>query len=118
MTYRPTPFLGSTNVEFNGNITLLVDNVVYSAAEGFVNFCKESGFAKIYGTASGGDGIMLFPQYFIFPNSKLVVALTPAIGLDNTGHANEEVRTQPDVYYESCYGNFDELINYVIAQLL
>lgn len=34
------------------------------------------------------------------------------------GHANEEVRTQPDIYYESAFGNWNELINYVIDHLL
>lgn len=112
MTYNPT-----FDVEFNGNIILLTDNIVYSAAEGFANFCKEKGFAKIYGTTSGGDGIMLWPQYFVLPNSKLVIELASAMGLDNTGHANEEVRTQPDVYYESAFGDFNELINYVLEEI-
>jgi C-terminal processing protease CtpA/Prc len=112
MTYSPTGEVG-----FTGNITLLIDNMVYSAAEGFANFCKEYGFAKIYGTSSGGDGIILFPQYFVLPNSKLVIGAASAIGFDSTGYANEEVRTQPDVYYESSYGNFNELINYVIEDL-
>ena len=112
MTYSPTGEVG-----FTGNITLLIDNMVYSAAEGFANFCNEYGFAKIYGTSSGGDGIILFPQYFVLPNSKLVIGAASAIGFDSTGYANEEVRTQADVYYESSYGNFDELRNYVLSEL-
>lgn len=105
-------------VDFNGTINLLVDNVVFSAAEGFVNFCKENDFAEIYGTRSGGDGIMIWPLYFILPNSKLVINSASAIGLDNTGQSNEEVRTQPDVEYESTFGNWTELINYAIEDLL
>lgn len=34
--------------------------------------------------------------------------------LDHNGHASEEVRTQPDFYYESNFGNFTELIDYVL----
>ncbi|KXH71682.1 MAG: hypothetical protein AM326_11520, partial [Candidatus Thorarchaeota archaeon SMTZ-45] len=56
MTFSP---LGEFN--FSGNIVALMDNYVYSAAEGFVNFCKETGFATLYGTASGGDGLMIRP---------------------------------------------------------
>jgi len=36
---------------------------------------------------------------------------------DHTGHANEEVRTQPDIYYESSFDNHTELIDYVLDNL-
>ena len=104
-------------VDFNGDIILLTDNVVYSAAEAFTLFCKQTGFATICGTTSGGDGIMEFPTYYALPNSKLVICITSALGLDHTGHASEEVRTQPDIYYESSFGNHTELIDYVLANL-
>jgi C-terminal processing protease CtpA/Prc len=113
MTYNPVG-----DINFTGEIVLLIDNIVYSAAEGFTNFCREYDFATIYGTTSGGDGIIIFPLYFVLPNSKLVISSASAIGLDATGHANEEVRTQPDVYYESAFGNWNELINFVIDDIL
>lgn len=104
-------------VNFNGEIILLTDNFVYSAAEGFTLFCKQTGFATIYGTTSGGDGIMEFPTYYTLPNSKLVICISSALGLDHTGHASEEVRTQPDFYYESSFNNHTELVDYVLASL-
>lgn len=104
-------------VNFDGEIIVLTDNYVYSAAEGFSLFCKQTGFATIYGTTSGGDGIMEFPTYFTLPNSKLVICISSALGLDHTGHASEEVRTQPDYYYESTFGNFTQLIDYVLGNL-
>lgn len=104
-------------VNFDGEIIVLIDNFVYSAAEAFALFCKQTGFATIYGTTSGGDGIMEFPTYYALPNSKLVICISSALGLDHTGHASEEVRTQPDFYYESTFGNFTELIDYVLANL-
>jgi hypothetical protein len=110
------PPMSETN--FAGNIVVLMDHYVYSAAEGFVSFCKESGFAKLYGTASGGDGLMIRPFNFVLPNSKLVINSASALGLDSTGHVNEEVRTQPDVSFESAFGAWDELINFTIADLL
>jgi hypothetical protein len=113
MTFNP---MGE--FEFTGNIVVLMDNYVYSAAEGFVNFCKETGFATLYGTASGGDGLMIRPFNFVLPNSKLVINSASALGLDSTGHVNEEVRTQPDVVYESSFGNWTELIDFTIAELL
>ncbi|NHJ48894.1 MAG: hypothetical protein FK733_14005 [Asgard group archaeon] len=105
------------NVNFTGEIILLTDNIVYSAAEGFANFCKQTDFATIYGTASGGDGLLLWPIYCVLPNSKIVINLASTLGLDIDGQANEEIRTQPDVYYESAFGNFTELIDYVIQDL-
>ncbi|OLS29303.1 MAG: hypothetical protein ThorAB25_16840 [Candidatus Thorarchaeota archaeon AB_25] len=114
--YKHT-FTPTYEVNFNGEISLLIDNVVYSASEGFTCFCKQTGFATIYGTTSGGDGIMEFPTYFCLPNSKMVITLSSALGLDQTGHSSEEFRTQPDVYYESSFGNHSELIDYVRSQL-
>ncbi len=104
-------------VNFNGEIIVLTDNVVYSAAEAFTLFCKQTGFATIYGTTSGGDGIMEFPTYYALPNSKLVICITSALGLDHTGHASEEVRTQPDFYYESNFNNHTEVIDFILANL-
>jgi C-terminal processing protease CtpA/Prc len=110
------PPMSETN--FTGDIDVLMDHYVFSAAEGFVNFCKEAGFATLYGTASGGDGLMIRPFNFVLPNSKLVINTASALGLDSTGHVNEEVRTQPDVFYESAFGNWTELIDFTIADLI
>ncbi len=111
-TFTPT-----YEVDFNGDISVLSDQVCYSATEGFLCFCKQTGFATIYGIASGGDGIMEFPSFFTLPNSKIVITVTSALGLNQTGHSSEEYRTQPDVFYESSFGNFTELIDYVRSRL-
>ncbi|MHA1953652.1 MAG: S41 family peptidase [Candidatus Heimdallarchaeaceae archaeon] len=100
---------------FDVEIILLIDNVVYSAAEAFTSFCKQTGFATIYGTTSGGDGITPWPLYYVLPNSKIVIQLPSAMGLDYLGNSNEEVRTQPDVIYESAFGDYNELIEYVLS---
>lgn len=112
-TYTPTH-----EVDFDGEIILLTDFMVYSAAEGFTNFCKQTGFATIYGTPSGGDGFFIWPIYCVLPNSKIAITMTSSMSLDWTGHANEEVRTQPDVYYESPFMNHDELINFILKEIL
>jgi hypothetical protein len=104
--------------DFNGEVIVLIDNMVYSASEGFCYFGKNYEFATFYGTPSGGDGLMIYPLYYVLPNSKLVVEFASSLGLDSSGYANEEVRTQPDVYYESEYGNNNELINFVINDLV
>jgi hypothetical protein len=109
----------SGSLNFTGEIHLLIDNIVYSAAEGFLHFCKTSNFVDtIYGIPSGGDGLMIWPLYFVLPNSKLVINSACSLGLNPDGYANEEYRTQPDVFYESSYGDWDELILYTISDIL
>lgn len=105
-------------VDFNGEVIILIDNMVFSASEGFCYLGKNYELATFYGTTSGGDGLMFYPLYYVLPNSKLVVEFASSLGLDSSGYANEEVRTQPDVYYESDYGNHNELINFVINDLV
>ena len=104
-------------VDFSGTISLLIDNIAYSASENLAIFCRESNFATIYGIPCGGDGIIPTPIFFTLPNSKIVIRAPPSIGLESNGEANEEFRTHPDVYYESSFGNFNELIEFVIEDI-
>jgi len=111
-TYTPTH-----EVDFDGEVILLTDFMVYSAAEGFTNFCKQTGFATIYGAPSGGDGFFVWPLYCVLPNSKIAITMTSSMSLDRTGHANEEARTQPDVYHESPFMDHDELIDFILEEI-
>jgi C-terminal processing protease CtpA/Prc len=105
-------------IEFKGSISILIDTMVYSAAEGFLHFARKYNFAdKIYGIPSGGDGLMVWPLFIVLPNSKLVINSASSLGLDSDGNANEEVRTQPDVFFESSFGKWDELIEFVIDDI-
>lgn len=105
----------SHDIDFKGKIIILIDRITFSATDAFALFCKETGFGNLYGIPTGGDGISESPVFYVLPNSKLVVRFTPAMGIDYTGHANEEVRVYPDTYYESVFGNHDELLTYVVA---
>lgn len=107
----------SSDINFEGKIIILIDKITFSATDAFALFCKETGFGTFYGIPTGGDGISESPVFYVLPNSKLVIRFTPAMGIDYTGHANEEVRVKPDYYYESEFGNRDELIEYVIENL-
>jgi len=93
---------------------LLTDRTVYSAAEGFTNFCKQTGFATIIGTTSGGDGFFIWPVYIVLPHSKLVITMTSSMSLDKQGKANEETRTTPDIIHETNITNHQELIDYTL----
>ncbi|MHA1908440.1 MAG: S41 family peptidase [Candidatus Thorarchaeota archaeon] len=108
----------SRELDFKGRIVVLVDAITFSATDAFALFCKETGFAKLYGIPTGGDGISDSPIYYILPNSKLLVRFTPGMGIDYTGQANEEVCVHPDVYHESPFGDMEELVNFVLDQEL
>ncbi|MEA1993015.1 MAG: S41 family peptidase [Euryarchaeota archaeon] len=99
---------------FDGDIYLLVDRWVYSASENFASFAKESGFATLVGTTTGGDGISTGPTSFVLPNSKLIVAAADSMGINPDGTANEETHTAPDIYVEREYGGGDEMLEYVL----
>ncbi|MHA2205035.1 MAG: S41 family peptidase [Candidatus Thorarchaeota archaeon] len=104
----------SDEIDFRGRIVVLIDAITFSATDAFALFCKETGFAKLYGIPSGGDGISDSPIYYILPNSKLLVRFTPGMGIDYTGQANEEVCVHPDVYHESPFGDMEELVDFVL----
>ncbi|NHJ49921.1 MAG: hypothetical protein FK733_19165, partial [Asgard group archaeon] len=107
---------GENPVAFDGEISVLVDKYVYSSAEAFSVFCKNTGFATLYGTNTGGDGIG-HQFFFVLPHSKLVIKYSFALGLFESGHANQEIHTSPDVYYQSAAGNWEELIDFTINDL-
>lgn len=82
---------------YQGKIFLLVDEDVFSAAEGFAYFVKNTEFATIVGTKTGGDGITLGVINSVFLNSGLVFTCTNTLGYDPTGQINEENPTTLDI---------------------
>ncbi|GEM_PF-331302 len=100
MRLFPHPVLPRRSVGFEGSIVLLVDDRVYSASENLARFAKETGWATLVGTATAGDGITVYPAYFVLPNSQLVARIPLVLGFDGLGRVNEAQRTQPDVYAE------------------
>lgn len=104
-------------VGFSGKIYLLVDEKVYSSAESFASFCKDSGFATLVGETTGGDGIGLDPIFFSLPNSKMVIRFSGMLVLNNDETINEEVHTIPNVEIDATIGSMyekDNSIQYVI----
>lgn len=86
----------STNSKFQGNIYLLVDDIVYSSSESFAIFCKNTGFATLIGEKTGGDGGGIDPILFDLKNSGLIVRMTSEMYLTRQGICNEEFKTIPD----------------------
>ncbi|WP_312939543.1 S41 family peptidase [Oscillibacter sp.] len=82
---------------FHGAIWVLVSEAVYSASESFALFCKDTGFATLVGTQTGGDGIGIDPIFLQLPNSGILVQFTALYGLNADGSSNEETGTTPDI---------------------
>lgn len=98
---------------YDGKIFLLVDEDVFSAAEGFASFIKNTEFATIVGTQTGGDGITLGVINSVLPNSGLVFTYTNTLGYDPTGEINEENPTKPDIESASYRQSIETIENMI-----
>ncbi|NMA82548.1 MAG: hypothetical protein GX962_01635 [Epulopiscium sp.] len=81
---------------FEGEIYLLIDEKVYSSAEAFTLFCKETGFATIVGRNSRGCSSRVSPLPTSLPNSGLVFRYTNLYRINKDGSSNVEFGTTPD----------------------
>jgi hypothetical protein len=105
------------SVNFEGKIYLLVDQKVYSASEGFASFAKDTGFATLAGVKTGGDGIGFDPIICTLPNSGYVINFPCVMGLTSKGVCDEDVKTEPDIYFPTEYTHYpsdDDLVQYII----
>ncbi len=85
------------SVGFQGEVYLLVDDKVFSAAEAFASFAKATGWATLVGQATAGDGGSGDPLPFALPNSGLIVRFPLKMMLNPDGTSNYEVGTVPDI---------------------
>jgi len=85
---------------FFGRIFLLVDDLVYSSAEAFALFARQTDWATLVGTRTGGDGVGIDPVVFSLPHSGLLVRMAQSLGLNPDGSVNNESGTQPHYYVE------------------
>lgn len=82
---------------FKGNIYLIVDKSVYSAAENFAYFAKNTGFATIVGSKTrGGSAFDYGFALFSLKNSGLIGRMTSGMTLSIDGFCNEYLKTTPD----------------------
>ena len=89
--------ISHSNVGFEGNIWVLVDDGTYSAADQFAIFCKRTGFATLVGTETGGNGAGSTPYMFALPNSGLLVRYEAFYAFNDDGTCNAIVGTKPDI---------------------
>lgn len=81
---------------FEGQIWLLIGPQVYSSAESFAVFCKQTDFATLVGQPTGGSnsGGAIFYE---LPNTHLLVQFDVEYCLNDDGSCNMEAGTKPDI---------------------
>lgn len=94
---------------FQGKIWVLIDSQVYSSAESFAVFCKDTGFATLVGKPTGG-GNTGGPVMFELPNSHLLVAFDVEYALNSDGSCSQEIGTMPDIESEDSLQTVLDLI--------
>ncbi len=94
---------------FNGKVWLLVGPSVYSSAEAFAVFCKDTGFATLVGQTTGGSDSG-GPILFELPISHLLIQFDVEYCLNADGSCNQEMGTVPDIETEDALLEVLELI--------
>ncbi|SHI43911.1 S41 family peptidase [Lutispora thermophila] len=84
-------------LDFKGKVYLLVDRYVFSSAEKFASFAKDSGFAILIGEPTGGDRVFAEIPFAYLPNSGLVIRFSAELGINNDGTINMETKTTPHI---------------------
>lgn len=105
-TYEPD----TSEALFKGKIWVLASSSVYSAAEGFAVFCKQTGFATIVGKTTGGSnsgGAILFE----LPNSHCLVEFDVEYCLNPDGSCSQEIGTTPDIETDNALHTVLDLID-------
>lgn len=97
------------NNAYEGKIFLLVDKNVFSAAEGFASFMKNSKVATLVGQDTGGDGITLGVINDVMPNSGFVFTYTNTLGYSPDGKINAEDKTKVDIKSNSYRNSIDTI---------
>lgn len=97
------------NNAYEGKIFLLVDKNVFSAAEGFASFMKNSKVATLVGQDTGGDGITLGVINDVMPNSGFVFTYTNTLGYSPDGNINAEDKTEVDIKSDSYRNSIDTI---------
>ncbi len=85
------------SVQYEGSVWILTGKGTASAAEEFVVFCKETGFATLVGTRTRGSGAGSFPLWFALPNSGLLISYEAYYAFNDDGTCNQFIGTRPDI---------------------
>lgn len=101
------------SILFSGKFWVLIDSSVYSSADSFVQFCKNTGFATIVGTPSGGSGGGLSPMILSLPETGICFKFAAMNMLSADGTYSEEVGSLPDILLRSKHNLVSECLDII-----
>ncbi len=82
---------------FSGKVWVLIDNGCYSATDAFTSFCRETGFATLVGSTTGGNGKGANPHLMALPYSGLLIRYDAYLSFNIDGTCNGITGTPPDI---------------------
>lgn len=109
------PFLP---IPFTGEIIILTDSVVFSAADEFTCFALNTAWATVAGETTGGGGIGSDPALIRLPASGIIIRYPALIGLNSNGSLHTEYKTTPDIEIKGNSANerLSNLLNRLITR--
>ncbi len=97
-------YVPKNNLEFSGEIYLLIDNDCFSATETVIRAYKQLGIGKVLGANSGGGcSVVLPPWIFELPKSHILFMLEVELTFNEDGTINELYGTKPNIELEKSY---------------
>lgn len=91
---------GKAKYPFKGKIYVLVNDQVFSGAETFSIFCRDTKFATLVGSETLGDGGVSNPLCISLKYSGLIAIISSNMFMSKDGIVDEENPVQPDYYVE------------------
>ena len=89
----------SEGINAQGKRWVLIDEAVFSAADGFAAFCKATGWATLVGKRTMGDGGDAFaPKAAALERSGLLIRFSAGCAANHDGTSNAAQGTMPDVF--------------------
>ena len=76
---------------------LVADGAVFSAADKFAAFCAATGWARVVGRRTAGDGLGLTPVLLLLPESGVLVRFAITAGENPDGSMNAARGTAPEI---------------------
>lgn len=95
---------------------VIVDGRVYSAADSFSAFCRETGWATVVGSTTLGDGKGTSPVLAALPETGLLIRFSGLAVESPDGALNAIIGTRPDVQIGVNDGNAYDVICQVIEE--
>lgn len=89
---------------------VLTDEQVYSAADGFASFCKQTHWAALVGRPTKGDGGGIPPVLMRLPRTGLLLRFTAAASANGDGTLNAFTGTAPDFPAKPRESAYDALL--------